>query len=282
MFLSFESAALKIDGFLNEKEWKNTQPTVLVTDSDAANCEVDKGIVSVFCDESTERIHLGFKVSLTDYFDDKNTYYGVAVSVDSGDFIKITLDGISAYDIDKFSVEAEITAYSDSAFGVEAVIGVKYGLSAIDTVRVRFIDADGSPSNVYTVKVPRDTVAESETVQLQQPIYNNGLADNEINKTTKVKNTASKTSKPKTTKHKTTTTSGKGYDKDDVTTAFAVNGQGSDQANQLPQEETTVMTVRQVKMQKGFTYAAVAALILLALGICVAVNLARDKEKNKK
>jgi hypothetical protein len=35
-------------------------------------------------------------------------------------------------------------------------------------------------------------------------------------------------------------------------------------------------------MQKGFTYAAVTVLIILALGICVAVNLARDKEKNKK
>lgn len=43
-------------------------------------------------------------------------------------------------------------------------------------------------------------------------------------------------------------------------------------------EETTVLTVNQLKLQKGLSYAAVAALILLALGICVVINLKHDKE----
>lgn len=274
MFLSFESAALKIDGFLNEKEWKNTQPTVLITDSKAANCEVDKGIVSVFCDESTEKIYLGFKVSLTDTVDDENDSYGVSFSVGSGEFIKVTDNGISSYDKDKFSVEAEITAYSDSAFGVETVIGVKYGLDSVETVRVRFIDADGSPSNVYTVEVPRNIVAESESVQLQQPIHNNRPADNEERTTKSSATKKPKKSKLETTKRKTTALTVENYINSTVATYT--------DTNPLMQEETTVMTVKQVKMQKGFTYAAVALLLILALGICVAINLARDKEKSEK
>ncbi len=275
--LPFEAAAINTDGFLNETEWKNAQPIVLVTKSDAANCDVENGIVYIFCDEPTDRIYIGFKVKLTDYVDESN-YYGASVSVGSVDFIKITQNGISSYDTDKFSVEAKISAYSQTAFSVEAVIGVKYGLSAVDTVKVRFIDAEGVPSNVYTVKLPYNTVTESETAQSQQPITDSGLSDENFDNTTKVKTTAPKTTKPKTTKRKTSET----YDKDNLTKAPTVNKEVSSQANQLPQEETTVLTVRQVKMQKGFTYAAVTALILLALGICVAVNLAHDKDKKKK
>lgn len=278
MFFTFESAALKIDGFLNENEWKNTQPTVLVTNSDVANCEIDKGIVSIFCDNLTEKIYLGFKVSLTDTVDDENNSYGVSFSVGSDEFVKVTNKGISSYDTDKYSVEAKITAYSDTAFGVEAVIGVKYGLDSVDTVRVRFIDADGSPSNVYSMKILPDSAEKSETVQLQQPVYNNGSTDNEV-KTTKYKKAASETKKSKiskseTTKRKTTSSSSEDY----VNNVLTTNAD----ANLLAQEETTVMTVKQVKIQKGFTYAAVTVLIILALGICVAVNLARDKEKCKK
>ncbi len=270
--LLFEAAAINTDGFLNETEWKNAQPIVLVTKSDAANCDVENGIVYIFCDEPTDRIYIGFKVKLTDYVDESN-YYGVSVSVGSVDFIKITQNGISSYDTDQFSVEAKISAYSQTAFGVEAVIGVKYGLSAVDSVKVRFIDAEGVPSNVYTVKLPYNTVTESETVQSQQPITDSGLSGENFDNTTKVK-----TTKPKTTKRKASET----YDKDNHTKAPAVNKEVSGQANQLSQEETTVLTVRQVKMQKGFTYAAVTALILLALGICVVVNLVHDKDKKKK
>lgn len=270
MFLSFESSALKINGFLTENEWKNTQPTVLITDSDAANCGIEKGILSIFCDESTEKIYLGYKVSLTDAVDDKNISYGASFSLDSGNFIKITRNGISSYDSDKYSVEAQITAYSDTVFCVEAVVGVKYGLDSVDTVRVRFIDADGAPSNVYTVEIPTDSAEEAETAQ---PIISNSASDNEV-KTTKIKDTVSATKNPKTTKSKTAVTSDGIYINDAVTTNL--------DTKLSMQEETTVMTVKQFKMQKGFTYAAVAGLILLSLGICVAVNLARDKEKSKK
>ncbi len=269
--LSFESSAIKIDGFLNETEWKNTQPTVLVTDSDEANCAVDKGVVSIFCDDSTEKIHIGFKVSLSDVFDDKNDLYGVAVSVGNGDFIKATKNGISSYDTDKFSVEAKVAAYSDSAFGAEIIIGVKYGVDSVDTVRVRFIDADGLPSTVYTMEIPSDSAEESVTVQ---PVKDNKPADSD-EKTTKLSATKKpKTTKAKTTKPEKTASADEAYINDLVTTDA--------DTSPLMQEETTVMTVKQVELQKGFTYAAVASLIILALGICVAVNLARDKENNKK
>ena len=47
-------------------------------------------------------------------------------------------------------------------------------------------------------------------------------------------------------------------------------------------EETTVLTVSEVKLYKNINYTVVCVLIVTALGICVAVNLSRDKEMSKK
>ncbi len=95
------------------------------------------------------------------------------------------------------------------------------------------------------------------------------------------------TKKTKTTKYKTvrttqiTTTDYITYDSTGIvetnqTTSFPY---WYETTRRIPEgEETTVLTVNQLKIQKGFSYAAVAALILLALGICVVINLKHDKD----
>ena len=277
--LPFNVSAVNTDGILDENEWENIQPTVLVSGADVANCGVKNGIVYIFCDESEDRIYIGFKVKLSQNIKEDSSY-GVAVSADSGGFANITPNGISSYDTDKFSVEAKVCTYSDTAFSAEVALGVKYGLETADSIRVRFIDADGIPSNVYTLKVPYDTSAKSDSFPTQKA----GDGDKGTTGKSHNKVTAAKTTVPKTTKPKSSNP--KAYD-EFSDTASAVAGsygdvQTSDRINSVSSEETTVLTVKQMKFNKGFTYAAVAALIILALGICVAVNLSRDKENGKK
>jgi len=109
-----------------------------------------------------------------------------------------------------------------------------------------------------------------------------GSSESRTDRITAAKTTVPKTTKPKSSKPKAT----KEYDEFNYTASAIAGFDGdvhtSDLINAVSHEETTVLTVRQMKFQKEFTYAAVTALIILALGICVAVNLARDKKTDKK
>ena len=202
--LSFNAFALNIDGALLEAEWKSADETVLVSSTDNANCDISYGIVYVFCDESASRIYIGFKAKLTEKIDE-NSAFGAAFSADSDEFIYVTTKGVSGYDTDKYDVEAEACSYSDSVYSVEVALGIKYGMSSVDSLRVRFVDASGSPSNIYTVNIPDVNLLDDNNVT--KPVYNNSdIADAPAEKTTKVRTTKPKTTKPKTTKPKKTQT----------------------------------------------------------------------------
>ena len=268
---SFESFAVKIDGSFLDKEWKSAAQTVLVSTSDTANCDISYGMIYVYCDESASRIYIGFKAKATAKIDE-NSRFGAGFTADSGEFIYVTTDGVSAYNTDKYDVEAVAYAYSDSVYCVEVALGIKYGMSTVSSLRVRFVDPSGSPSNIYTVSVP--DAGGSDSGSVTSPVNNNsGGSDVKAERTTKVKTTKAKTTKAKTTKSDKAESDVQLNNADSATvaqTTFDPYG-----------EETTVITVREFKLQKGFTYAAVCALILLALGICLVINYSRDKEKSE-
>lgn len=276
MCSSFDSFAVEIDGALLETEWKSADETVLVSSADNANCDINYGIVYIFCDKSASRVYLGFKAKLTEKIDE-NSAFGAAFSADSGEFVYVTTEGVSDYNTDKYEVEAETCCYSDSVYSVEVALGIKYGMSTVDTLRVRFVDSSGNPSNIYTVNVL--DVNSSDENNITKPAYNSSdTAGDSVEKTTKVRTTKPKKSKPKTTGPKKTQT-------DIVPTQAAdtanINGAINTTANPY-NEETTVLTVSKVKLYKNINYTLVCVLIVTALGICVAVNLSRDKEMSKK
>ena len=274
--LSFNAFALNVDGALLEAEWKSADETVLVSSTDNANCDISYGIVYVFCDESASRIYIGFKAKLTEKIDE-NSAFGAAFSADSDEFIYVTTKGVSGYDTDKYDVEAEACSYSDSVYSAEVALGIKYGMSSVDSLRVRFVDASGSPSNIYTVNIPDANLLDDNNVT--KPVYNNSdIADAPAEKTTKVR-----TTKPKTTKHKPTKPKKTQTDITRTQAADTGNIQGAIKPTANPyNEETTVLTVSEVKLYKNINYTVVCVLIVTALGICVAVNLSRDKEMSKK
>lgn len=314
----FSASAISLDGIMGESDWRDVEPEVIVTLSGESNCDAYFATVSVLTEDSSNRLFFGFKVKVPELFED-STAYGVAVKINSDEFVYITPDNITDYDIDKYSYEGVVHAASQTDFSAEIAVGVKYGLFTVDNIEVRVIDAEGEPSNVYVLDVDKIIPEPETTTDFYEPVGMDRVDTTKktttekqttAKKTTTKKETTKKaTTKKSTTQKKTTVVTEAEYDlltttkkaksttdKTVKTTRSTTVAESidvvesvqttsypywSDTAHRIPEgEETTILTTRQLKMQKGFSYAAVAALILLALGICVVINLKHDKDNH--
>ena len=269
---TFSVTALKVDGVISELEWESAATEVLVNSSTKSNCDIVYGSVSILEDTKSNIIYLGFKANLSEAIIDievaenefvENTNYGVAISVNSGDFVYITPDNVTEFDAEKYNFDTCVCAYSEYSYSAEVALGVKYGISSIESIDIRFVDSSSVPSNVYSVDVNLlvssfDAETGTETVKTTSPRVPKTTVPN--------KSSVSNSNKP------TTVISNDGYV---VQTEQATSEFYSDEA-------TTVLTASQLKLQKTFSYIALAALILLSLGICIVVNVMHDKKSEKK
>ncbi len=258
---SFAVSALKVDGVMNDSAWLDSYSTVFISSSDVSNCDADFASVSVLSDKKSNQLLFGFKVELNSPIEN-STDYGVAVSINSGEFIYVTADGVSGYDAEKYSLEGAARVLSDKAFVSEVIIGVKYGLSSVDTVEVRVVDSHGMPSTVFSLDsagILSDLTAEETSEKSERT-------------SAKKKSTTKKYSK------KTKQTTAESITENTLSDSDKIYNNYFESNQYVPyDEQTTVLTMEQIKVQRGFSYAAVAALILLALGICVVVNVKHDK-----
>lgn len=315
----FNCASIDFDGIMSETDWRNVEPEIIVNLSGESNCDVYFATVSVLSEESSNRLIFGFKVKVPT-FDEESVNYGVAVKINSDEFVYITPDTVSEYDNDKYYFEGVVNATSQTDFTAEVAAGIKYGLFTVNNIEVRVLDSDGEPSNVYTLNVG-EIITQAETAIQTPPLEGVEVIVPADNPTTQKQTTAKKTTtkketttkkpttqkstttkkikttveeydlppttrKLKSTTHKSikTTNDTTNYIIDETTNIVETNRTTTfpywyETTRRIPEgEETTVMTVNQLKIQKGFSYAAIAALILLALGICVVINLKHDKE----
>ncbi|MBQ8027683.1 MAG: hypothetical protein IJ261_06160, partial [Clostridia bacterium] len=181
------------------------------------------------------------------------------------------------YNVEEFSLESAVSAYSSAAYSAEVELGVKRGVDSIDTIAVRFIDADGSPSNIYDVDLYDGALYEEDfsAYSTHTSCTNSVKPDNKVATTAKrVKNTKKPTEK--------VTEQSEYVNVDSISEYFEYNTANTNLSVNDTGEETTVLTQKQLNLQKAFSYAAVAALILLSLGICVAVNVAHDKRESER
>lgn len=312
----FTASSIDLDGILSETDWRDAEPEVIVSLSGESNCDAYFATVSLLTEESSNRLFFGFKVKVPE-ISEGSVNYGVAVRINSDEFVTITPDTVSQYDNDKYSFEGVVLATSQTDFTAEVAVGVKYGLFTVQNIEVRVIDSDGEPSNVYALNVdkivsepettttyvfeqivvPDDTTAKKTATTKQTTAKITTTKITTTKKTTTKKETTKKTTAAveevydfnpieQTTKkpNKITRIQGEVHTFDERTDVIESAQTTSfpywlETTRQIPEGvETTVLTVSQLKMQKGFSYAAVAALILLALGICVVINLKRDKE----
>ncbi len=303
----FNASALRLDGVMDEPAWRDAQSFVLSVKTAQSNCGVKYGVVSVLEDAKSSRLNFGFKVTLDESVAE-STYYGVAVKINSSDFIYVTANGAEPYDTDKFAVYHSCSVYPEDTFTLELDVAVKYGLHTVQSIAVRFIDANGISSNVYeldySVSAQTETTAESTTkvTTTKEKTTKEKTTQSATTKaekttqpkpvknetsTTKVKTKPSttkvKTTKPKTTVKKTTTvhlTAVMEQPAETVlltesSTAFSAVGL-TDTASSKSEQTQSMM-----KLKRKFSYTAVAVLITFALGICVAVNSSREKQKEK-
>ena len=290
----FTVSAIKIDGFLDDKEWKLVDRNVLFSSSDVSNGNVRFGVMYVIVDEENDKLTLGFKATLTESIS-PGADYGAGVSFDGGKFIYVRLSGVSEYDTSKYGVDGSVGSTHDMSFSAEVVVSLKYGLDSADTIAVRFVDGNSVPTKVYSfaldefVQQPTgETLVTTAPVVVTENTESATTSKTTKTKTTKPKTTKQKTTKQKSTKPKTTRkqTTEQNYTHSPETEIAEEIFLVTDESSVVPYsdnaEETTVLTLRSLNIQRGFSYAAVALLILLAFAICVMINLKHDKKNSGK
>lgn len=252
---------------MSEDVWRDLQPIVFVSSAGKSGCDAKFAAVSIYTDESSGRIMFGFKADFVSFVED-STDYGVAVRVNSDDFINVTAGGISYFNQDKYSVEGAAYNHTSTGITAEVALGIKYGLSTVESIDVRVIDSQGVPSNVYAIKL-ENVFGEAERLTSR---INSGETYSQSKKNTTQKTTKKSTKPEKTTFQLVENVPAVTYTTEPYTDWWEAKPEIPEGA------ETTVLTMDQYKMHKGFSYAAVAGLILLALGICVVINLKNDKK----
>lgn len=305
-----KSAYIEIDGYVNEKAWHSAKTQVLVPSSGVSNSDVDFATAQVLFDEDNHLAYLGFKVRLTTNMEDlAERGYGIRLSINGGDFIEFTALSADEYDIDAYSYTVGLSSQDGVRFNAEVLLGVKYGLETLDSIRVRFIDGFGIPSNAYEVDLPQ-LLSEQNTTSSFEEYTTNSITTTAKPTTTKPTTTQHKTTVCSTTKKQTTvksvsiaeqkSTKPTDTTKDTKTTVKAVtvyitipvsqisSVQNDTEMSTSAAQETSESNEEKIsKPQKISAYFGVAALLVATFGVIVVVNMnaekkAQEQEKNKK
>jgi len=317
----FTASAITLDGIMSESDWRNFEPEVIVSLSGESNCDAYFATVSVLTEESSNRLFFGFKVKVPEFSEESSDYgVAVRINNDDFVYITpaaVTEYNNDKYNVEgtvQATSQTDFTA--EIAVGVKYGLSTVDNIE----VRVVDSDGEPSNIYALDVNEiipePETTIDSPEFIQVPNYITSKKTTTEKqttAKKTTTKKLTTKKyTTKKSTTTKKTTaveeeielqpttqkkkTTIPKSTKPTQKTTEIYLNENTEfiesyqttsfpywlETTRRIPEgEETTVLTVRQLKMQKGFSYAAVAALILLALGICVVINLKHDKDNKK-
>lgn len=295
---------IKIDGLADENPWLDCYTQVLVSNSDGSNNDISFALANVLYDEANNRVYLSFKANVAGAVNSpeqvngetEECLHGVSVNVDNKGFIDVSHNGVEPYDSNSYYIEAAITEYNSSAFGVEMCLGVKLGLQALKSISVQIVDGNGTPSNAYRLSLP--PLPSEQTTTGYQPVFDETEKETTSrNNTTRItttkhtttekttkpeKTTVQKTTKPKTTKEKTTktrTTKPKTTAKV-VTVYVTVPDYVESTVNITSVSEISSKQAMQEKTYKELKYAAAAGLLILIFGLCVIINMLNDKNKS--
>lgn len=297
---------IKIDGLADEKVWLDCHTQVLVSNRDDSNNDVNFALANVLYDEENHRVYLSFKANVngTVFSPSQVTtetvqyLHGIRMSVDNSGFVGISHNGVEPYDSNLYFLEAAVSEYNSSAFGVELCLGVKLGLHTLQSITVQFVDGNGVPSNAYMLYLPalpseetttafqpafdettKETTAQNNTTRITTARHTTTEKTTKtekitVQKTTAVKTTKEKTTKLKTTKHKTTVKV--------VTVYVTVPEYVETSTNEATVSEVSSEQIQQEKTYKELKYAAAAGLLILIFGLCVIINMLNDKNKSNK
>ena len=204
--ITVNSFAFKIDGVQKRTEWENSS-TILLLDREESNNKTDFGFVNWSIEDGSLFLCFCFNEKTAP---ENSSMTGVSLVIENSEEFTITAKTSPAEsDSDEYHFEG-FSTYDNIGGGVcEIRVGAKYGLPSEISGRARFIDSDGSYSNVY------DFVISNNTYTYFEPDYNTEESPNTTtlkpkttNPTTEKSTKAEKTTKKSTSK--TTRKSGSG------------------------------------------------------------------------
>lgn len=192
--LTINSFAYEIDGTEKRTEWENSS-SILLLDREESNNKINFGSVNWAIEDGSLFLCFNF---IEKNISDDTSLIGVSLIVeDSEEFIVTVETSPAESDSSKYYFEGAVSFDYTKGATCEIRVGAKYGLPSEILLRTRFIDSNGSYSNVYDF-----------TIQNREYIYENYEPDEytEPQKNTTTKNI--QTTKPvteKTTKAEKTT-----------------------------------------------------------------------------
>ncbi len=189
---SFSAACIEIDGTYNCDEWEGSIIYVLLDGK--SNCGVDYGIIEHYIDNENNSMNLCFKFTDPSLEKD-NSYVGLELTVEDSDSYIITASDTPKYaDYNNYSFNGAMSIDKNNGATCEINIGFKLGLPKEISGNVRFIDADGALSNIYSFTIINEEYVEPTAAVLTEK-------NNDNKKSDKVKATSAKSENKRTTKN---------------------------------------------------------------------------------
>lgn len=197
-----------IDGIDSGIEWDDAVAYKLVDGE--SNCGVNFGLVKAKFDNESSAVFLCF-MFIDPTLEPDNQNAGVLVSLDGSSFFELNANNSPTNaDINKYSFDGAMLIDENNGVTCEIRIGIKDGLPRSINGEVRFVDANGEPSNLYSFLLINEGYTEPTELEIAptkdntDPYYNSDATNK---KTTKKRTTEGKvyTEKRTTRKPKTTT-----------------------------------------------------------------------------
>lgn len=201
-----------IDGVDSGIEWDDAVAYKLVDGE--SNSGVNFGLVKAKFDNENSAIFLCF-MFVDPMLEPDNQNAGVLVSLEGSSFFELNANNSPTNaDINKYSFDGAMSIDENNGATCEIRIGIKEGLPRNISGEVRFVDANGEPSNYYGFSLINEGYTEPTELEIAptkdntDPYYNSDATNK---KTTKKRTSEEKvytekrtTRKPKTTTRTTT------------------------------------------------------------------------------
>lgn len=235
---SYKAHSAEIDGMHDVIEWDSAVITMLVDGE--SNSGVDFGMVQTMIDSENSAVFFCF-MHKDPSLVIGNTVTGVMLSVENSDYFEVTPASSPAFaDSSEYSFEGFTSTNDDNGATTEIRVGFKLGIPREISGKVRFIDAEGKLSNVYSFTVINDEYTETTELLITQ-------AAPETTKKSSAKSAATTKKKTATTKKKSETKKATADRSEEETEEFEIS--------KTPRRYTYVRTTKLRATEKAETSA---------------------------
>lgn len=241
---TINSFAFKVDGISKQTEWENSS-TIHLLDRKESNNKINFGLVNWAIEDGS--LFLCFRF-IEENPPEDTSRIGVSLLIEDSDEFTVTTESSPAQsDSLEYLFEGFCTYDITNDGTCEIRVGAKYGLPSEISGKARFIDSNGSYSNVYDFTITNNTYTYYEPDYYIEPVETTTLKSTTAKQTTEISSKAEKTTKKsssKTTKKNSSGLLGIFFNDKEETT---VKQTKSDKTTKTSSEKTKKQTVKSSK-----------------------------------